>query len=92
MNTVGRRHRNDDSDDDNVSHEANLKVRIQRPGASGFAAAKRSDGNFYITQVPKGYTKLSVGDRILDINGVSHDKFRHARHANELLDSFQLEV
>jgi PDZ domain len=82
----------DEDDDDDAFREANLKVRIQRPGGSGFAAAKGSDGYYYITKVPKNYTQISVGDRILDINGVSHDKFRHQRHANELLDSFQLEV
>jgi hypothetical protein len=93
MPDMSQKRRNSDSDDiDNASHEAHLKVRVQRCYFSGFAAAKGSDGYFYIKQVPKGYTDVSVGDRILDINGVSQDNFRNARHANELLESFQLEM
>ncbi|KAG7350773.1 PDZ domain containing protein [Nitzschia inconspicua] len=77
---------------DDASVEASLKVRVHRSGSSGFAAAKGSDGYYYITKVPKNYTQISVGDRIIDINGVSQDNFRHKNHVNELLNSFQLEV
>jgi hypothetical protein len=93
---MGRHHNidHDDDDSDAESCEASMQVTVRRRGKhkSGFAVEQGADGFFYICKVPKGYKKLSVGDRVLNINGVSHEKFKNKSHANDLLECFQLEL
>lgn len=74
--------------------EAILDVTVKRHSKrkAGFEVEKRDDGHYYITKVPDGFSKIGVGDRVVEINGTTHLDFKTAKRANDLIDSFRLEV
>eukprot|EP00529_Nitzschia_sp_RCC80_P030401 CAMPEP_0113506042 /NCGR_PEP_ID=MMETSP0014_2-20120614/35676_1 /TAXON_ID=2857 /ORGANISM="Nitzschia sp." /LENGTH=300 /DNA_ID=CAMNT_0000401469 /DNA_START=62 /DNA_END=961 /DNA_ORIENTATION=+ /assembly_acc=CAM_ASM_000159 len=84
----------DDDDDEGGTQEAILDVTISRNSKkkAGFEVEKRPDGYYYISKVPPNYTKINVGDRVMEINGTAHLNFKTAKRANDLIDSFRLEV
>ena len=59
---------------------------------SGLQVELRKDGHYYVKKVPRGTKDFAVGDRVLEINGVKFDRFKDAKHANELIDTFQLQM
>ena len=74
--------------------EATLNVTVKRKSKkkSGFEVELRDDGFYYISKVPPGHKSIGVGDRVLDINGTHFLQFGNEKNANELIDSFRLEV
>jgi hypothetical protein len=85
----------DDDDDDEIVEEAKLEITIKRESKkkSGFEVQKnKDDGYYYVSKVPKGHTKVRVGDRVLNINGISFQGFRNTKHANSIIESLRLEV
>lgn len=74
--------------------EAVLDVTIQRKSKkkAGFEVEQKEDGFYYITKVPSGFTKIGVGDRVMEINGTTYPNFKDKKHANDLIDCFRLEV
>jgi hypothetical protein len=83
-----------DGDDDDDDHEAMLSINVKRKSKkkSGFEVELRDDGHYYIIKVPPGYKDIGVGDRVVSINGTSFPSFKGEKHANDLFDSFKLEV
>lgn len=77
-----------------ITHDATLNITIKRKSKkkSGFEVELREDGYYYVTKVPPGLKSIGVGDRVLEINGTSHSSFGGEQAANDLIDSFRLEV
>ena len=72
-----------------------LKVTIKRTTKKkiGFEVELRDDGHYYITKIPVGHKcTAAVGDRVLEINGTPRSEFENVDHANELFETFRLEV
>jgi len=77
------------------SSDGQINVTIKRKSAkkAGFEIEKREeDGFYYITKVPENCKKIGVGDRVLEINGTLHADFESQTNANDLVNSFRLEV
>ena len=74
--------------------EATLNITVKRKSKkkSGFEVELGDDGHYYLSKVPRGFASASVGDRVLDINGAAHTEFRSEAYANDLIDSFRMEV
>jgi hypothetical protein len=74
--------------------EASLHITVKRKSKkkAGFEVELGDDGHYYITKVPTKCKSLGVGDRVLEINGTKHLEFKNEANANELIDSFRLEV
>lgn len=71
----------------------NVTIKRKSKKKAGFEVEKREeDGFYYITKVPKNCTKIGVGDRVLEINGLMHQDFKSQTNANDLVDSLRLEV
>ena len=68
----------------------NLKAKGKKK--SGLEVELRNDGHYYVSRTPKGATGISVGDRVLHINGVNATNFKSEHHANDVIDTFQLEM
>lgn len=77
-----------------MAADEHINVTIQRRSKkkAGFEVERRKDGFYYITKVPKSCTKIGVGDRVLEINGTMHQDFKNQTNANDLVDSFRLDV
>ncbi len=71
-----------------------ITVTIKRKSKkkAGFEVEKRSDGFYYITKTPKRCTKISVGDRVLEINGTSSEDFKSQENANDLVDTLRIDL
>lgn len=72
-----------------------LKLTIKRNTKKriGFEVELRDDGHYYITKIPVGHKcSAAVGDRVIEINGTPRSEFEGVDHANELFDTFRLEV
>lgn len=72
-----------------------ISVTIKRRSnkKAGFEVERRDeDGFYYVTKVPKNCTNISVGDRVLEINGTTHKDFKSETNANDLVDSLKLDV
>jgi hypothetical protein len=74
------------------SSSLNLTIKRRSNKKAGFEVEKYEDGFYYISKVPKNCKKIGVGDRVLEINGTMHSDFKSATNANDLVDSFRLEV
>lgn len=74
------------------STSLNLTIKRRSNKKAGFEVEKQEDGFYYISKVPKNCKKIGVGDRVLEINGTVHSDFKSATNANDLVDSFRLEV
>jgi len=77
------------------SYDGLMNVTIKRKSnkTAGFEVEKREeDGLYYITKVPKKCTEIAVGDRVLEINGTTHNNFKSQTNANDLIDSLKLDV
>jgi hypothetical protein len=74
--------------------EISLQITIKRKSKKkiGFEIELSDDGHYYITKVPAKCKSIGVGDRVLEINGTKHLEFKNETNANELIDSFRLEV
>jgi hypothetical protein len=74
--------------------EAILDVTVKRKSKkkAGFTVELREDGHYYMSKVPKGIKSIGVGDRVMEINGTTFPDFKNAKHANDLIDTFRLEV
>jgi hypothetical protein len=74
--------------------EAALHITVKRKSKKkpGFEVELRADGHYYITKAPSKCKSVGVGDRVLEINGTKHLEFKNTKNANELIDSFRLEV
>ena len=71
----------------------NVIIKRNSKKEAGFEVERREDdGFYYITKVPKNCTKVAVGDRVLEINGTMHQDFKNETNANDLVDTFRLEV
>lgn len=71
----------------------NVTIKRRSNKKPGFEVEKREeDGFYYITKVPKSCTEIAVGDRVLEINGTTYKNFKSQKDANDLVDSFQLDV
>ena len=70
----------------------NVTVNRKSKKKPGFEVEQRSDGFFYIIKVPKNCTKISVGDRVLEINGTSAEEFKSEENANDLVDSLRIDM
>jgi len=70
----------------------NVTIKRKSKKKAGFEVERRDDGFYYIIKVPKNCTKIGVGDRVLEINGTMHENFKNQMNANDLVDSFRLEV
>lgn len=70
----------------------NVTVNRKSKKKPGFEVEQRSDGFYYITKTPKNCTKISVGDRVLEINGTSSEEFKSEENANDLVDSLRIDV
>ena len=69
-----------------------VTVKAYSKNQAGFEVERRDDGHYYITKIPPSNKSIGVGDRILEINGTSFSNFKSAQHANNLFDTFRLEV
>jgi hypothetical protein len=69
-----------------------LTIKARGKNKSGLQVKLREDGYYYISKVPRGMKDCAVGDRVLEINGVKSDRFKNEGSANDLIDSFQLEM
>jgi len=74
------------------SSSLNLTIKRRSNKKAGFEVEQQEDGFYYISKVPKNCKKIGVGDRVLEINGTMHSDFKSAANANDLVDSFRLEV
>jgi len=74
------------------SSSLNLTIKRKSNKKAGFEVEQQEDGFYYISKVPKNCKKIGVGDRVLEINGTMHSDFKSAANANDLVDSFRLEV
>lgn len=74
--------------------DAVLNVVVKRKGKkkAGFEVELRDDGFYYITKVPPKCKAVGVGDRVLEINGTKRSEFSDENHANDLFDTFRLEM
>lgn len=81
------------SDDGSSDGQINVTIKRKSAKKAGFEVEKREeDGFYYITKVPKNCKKIGVGDRVLEINGTLHGDFKSQTNANDLVNSFRLEV
>ena len=69
-----------------------LTIKAKGKNKSGLQVELRGDGHYYISKVPRGMKDCAVGDRVLEINGARFTRFKNERHANELIDTFQLQM
>lgn len=69
-----------------------LSIRARGKGKSGIQVEQRRDGFFYVSALPDGCKGLTVGDRIIEINGVKFDAIRNEEQAKNLIDTFQVEM
>lgn len=74
--------------------DQHITVTVKRKSKKkpGFEVEKRSDGFYYITKIPKKCTKISVGDRVLEINGTSSEDFKNQENANDLVDTLRIDL
>ena len=72
--------------------QISVTVKRKSKKKAGFEVERRDDGFYYITKVPKTCKKVGVGDRVLEINGTVFEEFENEEHANELVESFRLDV
>ena len=70
----------------------NVTVNRKSKKKPGFEVEQRSDGFYYITKIPKNCTKISVGDRVLEINGTSSEDFKSQENANDLVDTLRIDL
>lgn len=75
--------------DDTLLH---ITVKTKPEKKSGFELEQQEDGFYYIAKVPNNCTTIGVGDRVLEINGITHTNFKTQKKANGLLDTIRLEV
>jgi len=81
------------SDDGSSDGQINVTIKRKSAKKAGFEVEKREeDGFYYITKVPQNCKKIGVGDRVLEINGTLHADFKSQTNANDLVNSFRLEV
>ena len=69
-----------------------LTIKARGRNKSGLRVEQRDDGHYYVSRVPRGFKGCAVGDRVLEINGISFARFKNEAKANELIDTFQLQV
>lgn len=71
-----------------------ISLTIKAPGKnkSGLQVKLDEDGYYYVSKVPRGVKGLAVGDRVLEINGVKSERFKNQGNANDLIDTFQLQM
>ncbi len=69
-----------------------LTVKAKGKNKSGLRVELRDDGHYYIKKIPRGFKGFSVGDRVLEINGVKFSRFKNEMKANDLIDTFQLQM
>ena len=69
-----------------------LNIKAKGKSKSGIQVELRDDGHYYISRVPRGMKDCAVGDRVLEINGTKFPRFKNERYANDLIDSFQMEM
>jgi hypothetical protein len=74
--------------------DATLNITVKRKSSKkiGFEVELASDGHFYLTKVPPGHKSSAIGDRVLEINGTPYHEFKNEVNANELFDTFRIEV
>jgi hypothetical protein len=74
--------------------DATLNITVKRKSSKkiGFEVELASDGHYYLTKVPPGHKSSAIGDRVLEINGTPYHEFKSEDHANELFDTFRIEV
>ena len=77
---------------DDTTDTMSLTLKAPGKGKSGLVVECRADGQYYIKKVPRGMRGCKVGDRVLEINGVKFPRFKSEKHANTLIDTFQLDV
>ena len=70
-----------------------IQVKRKSKKSSGFEVEKRDDGHFYVTAVPEKSKSLSIGDRVLEINGIKCEDFpEDDKDVNALFDVLLLGV
>jgi len=74
-----------------------MQITIKRQSqkkTSGFEVTQnKNDGHYYISKVPKYFNNgIQIGDRVLNINGTHFLDFQNEQNANDLIETFQLEL
>lgn len=77
---------------DDSTDTMSLTLKAPGKGKSGLVVERRGDGHYYIQKKPRGMKGCKVGDRVVEINGVKFPRFKNEKHANDLIDTFQLDV
>uniref|UniRef100_A0A7R9ZQF9 PDZ domain-containing protein n=1 Tax=Craspedostauros australis TaxID=1486917 RepID=A0A7R9ZQF9_9STRA len=69
-----------------------IRVKRHSKKKCGIEVERRKDGYYYITSVGDGSSDVSVGDRVLEINGVHHEEFESPEKANGLFETITFDV